>query len=151
MTDYIDLPTRPFERKGRIFDYNTGCGSVFITVTLNDDGTPYEVFLTKGASGGCTQAYAEAVGKLISISLRCNVDPAQIIKMLTGISCNSVGWMKGFSVKSCPSAIAMALTQVMNDLKKPNMVKNDSVEPEKELTEDEVKAQMEELKNNRPE
>jgi len=146
MTDdkraYMILPERPPVYDAKVFDFNTACGSVFVTVSLDEAGCPREVFLTKGTSGGCTQSFAEALGKMISIGLRCNVDPKVIVKMLTGIYCTGGSWQNGKRITSCAGAVALALTQ----LPAVPMLKQ---RVEQELTEDEVKERVRQLKIER--
>ena len=60
-----------------------------------------------GKSGGCAASQLEAIGRLISTSIRAGVDPEAIIRQLKGIRCPSPSWEKGGTrIFSCADAIA---------------------------------------------
>jgi ribonucleoside-diphosphate reductase alpha chain len=111
--EYINLPPRPVVWPAKNFDFKTACGSVFISVSMDDAGNPMEVFITKGNSGGCTQAFVEAIGRIVSISLRCGLNPLEIINQYSQIKCDNGSWQQGVRVTSCPGAVALALKSVI--------------------------------------
>jgi ribonucleoside-diphosphate reductase alpha chain len=90
-------------------------GISFITVNQDPEGNPFEVFVTIGKAGSEVAAMAEALGRLISTTLRFgNHLPARerargIMEQLQGIGGGkSVGF--GINkVKSLPDAVAKAL------------------------------------------
>jgi ribonucleoside-diphosphate reductase alpha chain len=100
--------TRPKKTTGVTFLMRTGCGKMYVTVNEDDMGV-CEVFTQLGKSGGCTSSQAEAVGRLISLSLRSGVDQQEIIDQLKGIRCPSSIIFDGGAVLSCADAIAKAL------------------------------------------
>ena len=87
----------------------TGCGNLYITVNEDEEGNIFELFTQMGKAGGCASSQAEAIGRLISLALRSNVEPIEIEKQLTGISCHSPAWANGGKISSCSDAIAKAL------------------------------------------
>ena len=118
MTDktdkYITLPKRPFDYSGHVLNYKTSCGSLFLTVSADNAGNPTEVFIVRGNSGGCAQAFSEALGKMVSVALRSGFDPNEIIKLFTQIRCDGGSWQDGKRVTSCPGAIALAIQYVLD-------------------------------------
>ena len=87
----------------------TGHGTMFITVTFDDDGHPFEVFGTLGKGGGCHAAQLEAISRLASLALRSGIDPSQVVDQLSGITCCPV-WNEGTLVRSDPDAVALVLS-----------------------------------------
>jgi ribonucleoside-diphosphate reductase alpha chain len=93
---------------GRTRRQPTGCGNMYVTV--NDDGErPFELFAQIGKAGGCAASQAEAIGRLVSLAMRANVDPAAIAKQLRGVRCPSPAWDNGKIVMSCADGISKAL------------------------------------------
>ena len=89
----------------------TGCGNIYITINEDEDGNVFEVFTSMGKSGGCASSQAEAMGRLISLGLRSNLDPETIITQLKGVSCHQPSWQSGGRILSCADAIAKCLEQ----------------------------------------
>jgi ribonucleoside-diphosphate reductase alpha chain len=99
---------------------NTGCGHLYVTVNSDNQGT-FEVFALLGKAGGCAAAQLEAIGRLISLSIRVGVKVSDIVKHLRGIRCPSLAWEDGKSVLSCADAIASVLEKHVNDDYKPEL------------------------------
>lgn len=105
---------RPQVMSGVTPRYNTGHGSLF--VTLNSNGKPAEVFSTLGKAGGCHSAYLESISRLISLALQSGISSEDIVKQLDGITCCPV-WSQGQQIKSPADAIAKAMQEYFsNDL-----------------------------------
>lgn len=100
---------RPTVIKGATRFMKTGCGNLYVTVNEDENGKPFEVFTNIGKAGGCASSQAEAIGRLISLSLRSGIEPDEIIKQLKGISCHQHAWTDGGKILSCSDAIAKAL------------------------------------------
>jgi ribonucleoside-diphosphate reductase alpha chain len=86
----------------------TGFGNLYVTITfLNKE--PFEVFTSIGKSGYTTMADAEALGRLISLSLRSGIDPKEVIGQLKGIGGSEKVFTSGGIVQSIPDAIAKVM------------------------------------------
>ena len=70
---------------------------------------PFEVFAVMGKSGGCAASQTEAISRLVSLGLRCGIDPEQIVKQMKGVRCPNQAWQKGGKIYSCSDAIGKAL------------------------------------------
>ena len=86
----------------------TGCGSLYVTMNRDQDG-PFEVFAVMGKSGGCAASQTEAISRLVSLGLRCGIDPDQIVKQMKGVRCPNQAWQKGGKIYSCSDAIGKAI------------------------------------------
>lgn len=100
---------RPEMVKGATIRMETGCGNLYVTINEDEDGSLFEVFTHMGKAGGCAASQSEAIGRLVSLSLRSNIEPEEIIKQLKGISCHQPAWHNGGRILSCSDAIAKAI------------------------------------------
>jgi ribonucleoside-diphosphate reductase alpha chain len=111
---------RPTKVPGATYRLKTPVGTAFITVNHDEMGSPVEVFINIGRAGSDIQAMAEALGRIISKSLKfgSNLTSRErailIIEQLNGIgSSRTVGFGQG-KISSLPDAIAKALVLDMN-------------------------------------
>jgi ribonucleoside-diphosphate reductase alpha chain len=109
------IKPRPVRVEGATYRIETPVGSAFITVNHDEDGNPFEVFVTIGKAGSEVAAMAEALGRLISTTLRFGNHMApkerarEIMDQLHGIGGGrSVGFGPN-RVRSLPDAIARAI------------------------------------------
>ncbi|PKL48961.1 MAG: ribonucleoside-diphosphate reductase, adenosylcobalamin-dependent [Nitrospira bacterium HGW-Nitrospira-1] len=100
---------RPEANIGKTRRMKTGCGTIYITVNEDEHGSLFEVFTHMGKAGGCASSQAEAIGRLVSLALRSNIEPDAIISQLKGITCHQQIWSNGGKITSCSDAIAKAL------------------------------------------
>lgn len=100
---------RPEVTKGVTRFMKTGCGNLYVTINEDDSGHLFELFTSMGKAGGCASSQAEAIGRLVSLAFRSNIDPDEIIKQLKGISCHQPTWCSGGKILSCSDAIAKAI------------------------------------------
>ena len=64
----------------------TELGSLFVTVCLDDDGKPFEVFGSLGKAGSLQHGMAELACRLVSLHLRRGTPIAEVIGPCQGIS-----------------------------------------------------------------
>ncbi|MDP3787398.1 MAG: vitamin B12-dependent ribonucleotide reductase [Candidatus Omnitrophota bacterium] len=100
---------RPEVTRGTTTKILTGCGNLYITINEDENGRPFEIFTQMGKAGGCAASQLEAIGRLVSLALRCGLDTHSIIEQLTGIRCPNPSWEKGGRIFSCADAIAKAI------------------------------------------
>ncbi|WP_372494116.1 adenosylcobalamin-dependent ribonucleoside-diphosphate reductase [Fuchsiella alkaliacetigena] len=107
---------RPLLANGQTVKYDTGCGKMYLTINVEDDG-PIETFLTTGSGGGCS-VMTEAVSRLTSMALRSGIDAREIIDQLRSTStCPSFMYQKGKGKKligrSCSDVVGRALKEII--------------------------------------
>ena len=113
---YVIERERPAKLSGTTRRVRTGRGNVFVTVNMSDDGRPFEVFATHGKAGGNDAAMAEAVSRMVSLSLRSAVDPKDVVTQLRGIT-DMPAWDQGQLIRSVPDAIALVIDEVIAESK----------------------------------
>ena len=118
---YVVERDRPQALNGITRRVRTGRGNLFVTINVADDGRPFEVFATHGKAGGNDAAMAEAVSRMASLSLRCGINPQDVVEQLRGIT-DVPSWDGGELIRSVPDAIALVLEQLVN--KPPESVKD---------------------------
>ena len=120
----INPRRRPDVTVGRTQKLVTGCGHLYVTINEDEYGL-CEVFTQMGKSGGCAASQSEAIGRLISLSLRAGIKSEAIIKHMRGIRCSAPSWQKGGKVLSCADAIAIAMENYLRDQKKISFSSNE--------------------------
>ena len=119
---------RPTVVSGSTRKLATGCGNLYITVNEDESG-PFELFAQIGKAGGCAASQTEAIGRLVSLSLRAGMDARAIVKQLRGVRCPSPAWDDGVMVLSCADAISKALEHYLQER---NLYDKDSLSLEEE-------------------
>lgn len=109
---------RPAILHGFTVEKKTPIGNTFVTINQDQNGDPFEVFMTMGKSGSDVAAMAEALGRVISLVLRMQSPVEhrermrQIVAQLIGIGGQrSVGFGEN-RVRSLPDAVAKTLAEV---------------------------------------
>ena len=102
---------RPRRTQGITERVRTGHGNMYVTVNLDENSRPFEVFGTMGKAGGCDAALLEAVSRLISLALRAGIEAEEVTRQLRGITC-CPAWDDGTLVRSGPDAVAIVLEQI---------------------------------------
>ena len=107
---------RPQVLVGKTYKLRTDMGNVYITVNGSDHG-PFEVFIHLGKSGSTLMAFAEAIGRLVSLALRSGVNPYAVIHQLEGIKSGPpIRQEDGTVVFSVPDAIAKSLQRFLMEV-----------------------------------
>ncbi len=111
-----NTPTRPRPRSlpSVTTKLGTELGSLFVTVGLDDDGQPFEVFGSLGKAGSLQHGMTELACRLVSLHLRRGTPVEEIIGQIQGISemqpwpnrmeDGTTAWVKGLG-----DAIALVL------------------------------------------
>jgi ribonucleoside-diphosphate reductase alpha chain len=92
---------------------HTPLGKVYLTLNTAD-GLPFELFAQLGRAGSDVAAFTEGIARLVSLALRCGVDPQEVADELAGIGGQrSVGFGPN-RVKSVPDAISQFLGEYLD-------------------------------------
>jgi ribonucleoside-diphosphate reductase alpha chain len=87
----------------------TGCGNLYVTINIDEQGRPFELFTQMGKAGGCAASQLEAIGRLVSLAFRSGIEVKSIMEQLRNIRCPSPSWEKGQRIFSCADAIARVI------------------------------------------
>jgi hypothetical protein len=99
---------RPRVLPGYTLELPTHCGKIYVTVNRDGEtGNPVEVFCRFGKAGGCGSAVMDGMTRVISYGLRSGLDPRDVIRALSGISCQHGG-------QTCLDALAKGIDTVMS-------------------------------------
>ncbi|MBM3221604.1 MAG: adenosylcobalamin-dependent ribonucleoside-diphosphate reductase [Candidatus Rokubacteria bacterium] len=119
----VTIKPRPHSLHGTTYRMETPIGTAFITVNETEAGDPFEVFLQVGKGGSDTMAVAEALGRLISLTLRMPSPLSaqrrleEVISQLSRIGgAQPVGFGPS-KVLSLPDALARCLAEHIGQIK----------------------------------
>ena len=135
----LDRPSELFGVTRRVY---TGRGNLYVTVNMSEDGKPFELFAALGKAGGNDSAMAEAVSRMVSLTLRSGIDPRESIEQLKGIT-DVPAWNEGELIRSVPDAIANVLEKIYQPKNEPQI----SISSETEVVDDSKMANMENIAN----
>ncbi len=107
--------SRPELLRGSTRRVETPLGTLYVTITEDDKGQPFEMFMTLGKAGGALMADVEAVGRLISLALRSGIPLKAIHRQLRMISSDRVTGLGPNKVLSVPDAIGIAIEKWMQE------------------------------------
>jgi ribonucleoside-diphosphate reductase alpha chain len=107
--------SRPEALKGTTRRVETPLGTLYVTITEDDRGQPFEVFMSLGKAGGALMADVEAMGRLVSLALRSGIPMKEIHRQLRGISSDRTIGLGTHKVLSVPDAVGIAIEKWMQD------------------------------------
>jgi ribonucleoside-diphosphate reductase alpha chain len=107
--------SRPDLLRGATRRIETPLGTMYVTITEDDKGQPFEVFISLGKAGAPLMADVEAIGRLISLALRSGIPMREIHRQLRGISSDRVVGLGPHKVLSVPDAIGIAIERWMQE------------------------------------
>ena len=101
--------SRPDVLRGTTIRKETPLGTMFVNITEDEKGQPFEVFINLGKAGGAAMSDAEAIGRLVSLALRSGIPLMEIHRQLRGIASDRAVGLGPNKVLSVPDAIGLAL------------------------------------------
>ena len=107
--------SRPELLRGTTRRVETPMGNMYVTITEDEKGQPFEVFMSLGKAGGALMADVEAIGRLVSLALRSGIPLTTIYRQLRGISSDRIIGLGPNKVMSVPDAVGIALEKWMQD------------------------------------
>jgi ribonucleoside-diphosphate reductase alpha chain len=107
--------SRPELLRGATRRLETPLGTLYVTITEDDRGQPFEMFMSLGKAGGALMADVEAIGRLISLGLRSGIPIKEIHRQLRMISSDRAVGLGPHKVLSVPDAIGIAIERWMQD------------------------------------
>ncbi|HJT79031.1 MAG TPA: adenosylcobalamin-dependent ribonucleoside-diphosphate reductase [Gemmataceae bacterium] len=119
------LPGQP--REGWTHSLLTPLGRVHVTLNLDPlDGSPFDIFIALSKAGSDIDADTDAIGRLLSVLLRLNVDiPSRTrlelaIDQIRGIATSRSAGLGPQRVRSVPDGIARCLEELLKFLDRPH-------------------------------
>ena len=113
----VHLRKRPQFLNGVTRRISTPVGHAFVTINVDEEGNPFEVFVNVGKAGTDIMADAEAIGRLISLSLRIPSDYSpkevaqQVVNQLSGIGGSSQQGFGPNRIHSLGDAVSKVLSE----------------------------------------
>jgi ribonucleoside-diphosphate reductase alpha chain len=101
--------SRPETLRGITRRIETPLGTLYVTITEDDRGQPFEVFMSLGKAGGAIMADVEAMGRLISLALRSGIPIREVHRQIRGISSDRAFGLGPNKVLSVPDAVGIAI------------------------------------------
>ncbi len=105
--------SRPETLPGTVRRIATPLGDLYVTITEDDKGQPFEVFMSLGKAGGALMADVEAIARLISLALRSGIPAKAVYRQLRGISSDRAIGLGPNKVLSVPDAVGIALEKYL--------------------------------------
>jgi ribonucleoside-diphosphate reductase alpha chain len=119
------LPDQP--REGWTHSLLTPLGRVHVTLNLDPlDGSPFDIFIALSKAGSDIDADTDAIGRLLSLLLRLNVDiPSRArlelaVDQIRGIATSRSAGLGPQRVRSVPDGIAKCVEELLKFLDRPH-------------------------------
>ena len=129
---YLKPAERPVALMGQTVQIETGRGRLYVTLNYTTNYRLFEVFIAHGKAGGNDAAMAEALSRLITMNLRCGVDPFEVAKTLRHITDKPV-FSETRRIMSVPDAVAQLIEENaewrMRDDQADTMGESESIQP----------------------
>ncbi|MDP2671696.1 MAG: adenosylcobalamin-dependent ribonucleoside-diphosphate reductase [bacterium] len=115
----VHLRKRPDYLTGVTRRIATPVGHAFVTINLDPEGNPFEVFVNVGKAGSDITADAEAIGRLISLALRIPTGYSpkevaqQVVNQLAGIGGSSQRGFGSGRVFSLADAVSKVVSEYL--------------------------------------
>ncbi|MCL4835509.1 MAG: adenosylcobalamin-dependent ribonucleoside-diphosphate reductase [Caldilineaceae bacterium] len=113
---------RPKLLQGSTYRKDTPLGTAYITVNSDEEGEPFEVFLNIGKAGSDVSAVSEAMGRLISLTLRmpAALPPSErlrwVMDEMAGIGGGRALGFGANRVRSLPDGVAQVIAEHLSGL-----------------------------------
>src|SRR5881628_3714334 len=117
------IKPRPHSLKGTTYRMETPIGTAYITINETKEGDAFEVFAQVGKGGSDTMAVAEALGRLISLTLRLPsplTAQRRLEEVISQLARIGGGQPTGFGpakILSLPDALARTLAEHIGEVK----------------------------------
>jgi len=99
--------------KGNTHKIKVPKGTLFVTINKNKDKYS-QIFINVSQTGSYLVPICEALGRIISLSLRKGATLKDVIKQLEGIKDTEPIWYEGNQILSIPDGIAHVLKEELN-------------------------------------
>lgn len=109
---------RPRILEGKTVKVKLASDNLYVTVNFDNKGKVIEVFVNLGKSGSEEKAFAEAIGRLISLYLQRGGKVEEVIDTLKDIKGAYVVWQEGKPIYSVPDAVAKILEELTGKIAK---------------------------------
>ena len=113
---------RPKLLQGSTYRKDTPLGTAYITVNNDEEGEPFEVFLNIGKAGSDVSAVSEAMGRLISLTLRmpATLPPSErlrwVMDEMAGIGGGRAMGFGANRVRSLPDGVAQVIAEHLSGM-----------------------------------
>ena len=125
--EYAPKRKRPRSCKGWTRRFELGDDSekkpnLYVTLDVDAEGELFELFIKRGKAGTEENVYCEALARLISLSLRCGINPRDISEQMRGLAGPNPIWeapeaegQKAILLLSVPHCVSLAIDEWLTE------------------------------------